>query len=357
MIRLNLEIADPTRSDGPKLLALAALFTQLAQGTGAEQTRDALDKAVSGARPAAMPQAMAAPYAGQVVGAGALDPADNPAAGMPSPVEAFGTTMGNAAAGSVSASFPSPASTGADSTSASPESENGGHSAPAASLPDPAVAFGGNSAPNVPAPGVPSMTPSGTPSAPNSGAQTAGASTLASGGVDLDAEGIPWDASIHASTKAKLVNGNWKLKRGVGETYVLERKAVLRAALAAGNAAPGAGAPATPPANVPVPPPAGAGAPVPPPPGSVGNVPAATGTPQASQQTTPGAAGSSPVTLAQVLPRVTAAMAAGLLTPDSSAAIVREISEGKIDNVAMLAVAPALIPALVARLDALGIPA
>jgi hypothetical protein len=50
-------------------------------------------------------------------------------------------------------------------------------------------------------------------------------------------------------------------------------------------------------------------------------------------------------------------MAAGLLTPDSSAAIVREISEGKIDNVAMLAVAPALIPALVARLDALGIPA
>jgi hypothetical protein len=68
-------------------------------------------------------------------------------------------------------------------------------------------------------------------------------------------------------------------------------------------------------------------------------------------------AASSGVTLAQVMPRVTAAIGAGTLTVDSAAAIVRELSDGKIDNVAMLAVAPALLPAFVARLDALGVPA
>lgn len=339
MIRLNLEIHDTGRHDSVQLLALAALFTTIAQGNKAEQTRAALEDKTKGAG---------------MAGAGAqLDAADNPATGMPSPAEAFGTTMGNGAAGSVSASSPSLASTGAASTSASQESENGGPSAPAASLPDPAVAFGsgGN------APAVPSVTPSGTPPAPNSGAQTAGAATPASAaGVELDAEGLPWDASIHASTRAKLANGNWKVKRGTGEAYLNERKAVLRAAVAAGG---NAGAPATPAPNAsPVPAP-GAGAPVPPPPpaptSAPGNVQTPTGTP--SPGTTPGTAGSSTVTLAQVMPRVTAAISAGTLTVDSAAAIVRELSDGKIDNVAMLAVAPALLPAFVARLDALGIPA
>lgn len=353
MLKLNLEIQDPRASDGPQLLALAALFTALASGNKADQVRGQLaDATARSERTVGAAPALAAAYTGQVVGADALDPADNPARGLPSPAEAFGTSMGNGVAGSGSAFSPSPASTGADSTSASQAQETGAPSAPEVSLPDPETAFGGSTG-NVPAPLTP---PAGTPPAQNSGSQTAGASIPASGaGVELDAEGIPWDANIHASTRAKLVNGNWKLKRGVGETYVLERKAVLRQALQAGNVAP-VGAPASPPANVPVPPPAGAGAPVPPPPasGSVGNV---IPTPPPLAPTTPGAAGSNPVTLAQVLPRVTAAIGAGLLTVDSAAAVVRELSDGKIDSVAMLAVAPALIPQFVARLDALGIPA
>lgn len=350
MIRLHLDIEDPTRSDGPKLLALAALFTQLAQGSSAEQQREALDKPstrnerVVGAAPN-VAVSHVAPQA-------TLDAADNPAAGMPSPAEAFGTTMGNGAAGSVSASSPSHASTGAASTSASPESENGGHSAPAVSLPDPAVAFGNGG--NVPA--VPLVTPSGTPPAPNSGAPTAGAPTPASAGVELDAEGLPWDASIHASTKAKLANGNWKVKRGTGEAYLNERKALLRAALAAGGNAAAAGAPATPlPSASPAPAPV-AGAPVPPPPPvEAGNV--QTPTPPPLPPTTGGTAGSNAVTLQQIMPRVTAAITAGTLTVDSAAAIVHELSGGQINNVAMLAVAPALLPAFAARLDALGIPA
>jgi hypothetical protein len=227
-------------------------------------------------------------------------------------------------------------------------------------LPPPAAAFGGaGNVPPVPAPvaGNPAISTPQTgslPPAPSSAPSAAGAPA----GVELDAEGIPWDASIHASTKAKIANGTWKVKRGTGEAYLIERKALLRRPSAGGNAAP-AGVPATPPANALVPPPAGAGAPVsPPPPSNPGNVPAgAIPTPQASPQTTPAAAGSSgAVTMAQVLPRVTAAISAGLLTPDSAAAIVRELSGGKIDNVAMLAVAPQLLAPFAARLDVLGIP-
>lgn len=341
MIRINLEVNDPTRSDGPKLLALAALFTQLAQGTPAEQARAQLDEKVAGRpeRIVGAPAALAAPYAGP-----ALDPADNPAVGLPSPAEAFGA--GNDAAGSVSASS---GQASALTSAASDVANQGGEDV---ALPDPAQVFAGNG------PVASSVTPSGTPSAPNSGAQTAGASIPASApGVDLDSEGVPWDASIHASSKTKIANGTWKVKRGTPELYLKERKAQLRAAVAVGQSAGNAGVPATPPAPVLVPP-AGAGAPTPPPPpSSPGNVAAPIPTPQASAQTTPGAAGSNTVTLAQLLPRVTAAIGAGTLTADTAAAIVRDLSEGKIDSVAMLAVAPALIPAFVARLDALGIPA
>ena len=42
------------------------------------------------------------------------------------------------------------------------------------------------------------------------------ATVIDNGGIELDAEGIPWDVRIHASSKQKLVKGNtWKLKRGV----------------------------------------------------------------------------------------------------------------------------------------------
>jgi hypothetical protein len=375
MIRLNLEVTDPSRADGPKLLALAALFTQLAQGSSAEQQRAALD--TSSGRNERVVGVAPNVAVSHVAPQATLDAADNPAAGMPSPAEAFGTTMGNGVAGSVSASSPSHASTGAASTSASPASENGGHSAPAVSLPDPAVAFG-NSAGNAGAvppppsgpqassaatpqtstPGAPAPSPESTPAAPpvpTPGAVSApAASTATVPGVELDSEGLPWDANIHASTKAKLQNGTWKVKRGTGEAYLNERKAVLRAALAAGG---NAGAPATPlPSASPVPAPgAGAPAPLPPVTGDAGNV--QTPTPPPLPPITGGTAGSSPVTLQQIMPRVTAAITAGTLTVDSAAAIVHELSDGKINNVAMLAVAPALLPAFAARLDALGIPA
>jgi hypothetical protein len=345
MIRLNLEVTDPSRADGPKLLALAALFTQLAQGSSAEQARAALeDKAVAGsARTVGASPALAAPYAGQVIGAGALDPADNPATGIPSPVEAFRVESPETATGQIDRAALEQAV--AD-----------------AALPDPAAVFAG-AVPNVAAPGagnpaISAPNTASTPPVPSSVPAVAGAPASAPAGVDLDAEGLPWDATINAVSAdgghPKTADGKWKKKRGVGETYVNERKALLRAALAAGNAAP-AGGPVTPPPSASVPPPAGAGAPVPPPPPSnPGNAGAPIPTPQASVPTTQGAAGSN-VTMAQLLPRVTAAITAGTLTPDSAAGLAKEISGGAIDNVAMFAVRPDLIPALWARLDVLGI--
>jgi hypothetical protein len=37
---------------------------------------------------------------------------------------------------------------------------------------------------------------------------------------DVDAEGIPWDKRIHASSKTKKADGTWKLRRGVDKDLV-----------------------------------------------------------------------------------------------------------------------------------------
>lgn len=44
---------------------------------------------------------------------------------------------------------------------------------------------------------------------------------------DVDAEGMPWDERIHASTKSVVANGTWKLKRGVDQSLVAQVKAEL----------------------------------------------------------------------------------------------------------------------------------
>jgi hypothetical protein len=46
--------------------------------------------------------------------------------------------------------------------------------------------------------------------------------------VEVDAEGLPWDERIHSSSKAKNDNGNWKMKKGVANSNLLQ---VVRAEL------------------------------------------------------------------------------------------------------------------------------
>lgn len=47
-------------------------------------------------------------------------------------------------------------------------------------------------------------------------------------GGELDSEGIPWDERIHASSKAKVGNGTWRLKRNVDENLVYQIKSYYR---------------------------------------------------------------------------------------------------------------------------------
>jgi hypothetical protein len=48
-------------------------------------------------------------------------------------------------------------------------------------------------------------------------------------GVELDAEGIPWDGRIHVDSKNKVKDGTWRLKRKLDEAYVESVKAELKA--------------------------------------------------------------------------------------------------------------------------------
>lgn len=114
--------------------------------------------------------------------------------------------------------------------------------------------------PAPPAPVPPPAPVAPVPSAP------AAPSTFAPG-VELDKDGLPWDARIHAATKSKVADGSWKMKKGMGsmEVYVNQVKAELRATMAipATPAAPAAPMPPVPPVAPPAPP-AAPVAPVPP---------------------------------------------------------------------------------------------
>lgn len=89
-----------------------------------------------------------------------------------------------------------------------------------------------------------SAPPTGAPgSAPMAGA------TLPSNpasGVEVDAEGLPWDARIHAGTKRKNADHTWTAKRGLNDpAFVAHVKAELKA-LGGGQTPAPAAAPAAP---------------------------------------------------------------------------------------------------------------
>ena len=80
---------------------------------------------------------------------------------------------------------------------------------------------------NDPLPFVPSAEVAGNTTLTNT-------TTATASGVELDANGLPWDARIHSSSKEKLVKGGgWKLKRGVDKDLVDQVETELKAALSA----------------------------------------------------------------------------------------------------------------------------
>jgi len=80
----------------------------------------------------------------------------------------------------------------------------------------------------------------------------------ASGGTDVDAEGLPWDARIHGETRAKTAKGLWKRRRNTDDAVWDAVRAELKATMSAGAPPPpfaalAAQVPDTPPADAPDP--------------------------------------------------------------------------------------------------------
>jgi len=70
-------------------------------------------------------------------------------------------------------------------------------------------------------------------------------------GVELDSEGLPWDARIHSSPASLTKKGPWRAKRNLNQLTEQKVKEELRAALAAPGAGTAAPAPAPAPAETP----------------------------------------------------------------------------------------------------------
>ena len=123
-------------------------------------------------------------------------------------------------------------------------------------------------APVAPPPGLPTPPPAAAPSAPNPAATVVAptapaAPTNPAGGVEVDADGLPWDARIHASgeggKRPKNADGRWRQKRGLNDAALKKRvEDELRAAMAAPGAAVTAPPSSASSAGVPTPPPAAA---------------------------------------------------------------------------------------------------
>ena len=220
---------------------------------------------------------------------------------------------------------------------------------------DPAAVFGGAAVPAPLAASIPPIAAAATV-APPPPANTApitttlGPASLGAGAasVELDKNGLPWDERIHAGTKTKLKSGEWKAKKQVAPELVASVEAELRARMAAGNVA----SPVAP--TVPTPPlasPVGASsptttaspavAPATDPAAVFGGAPAVPAAPLAptavpannaptmanaglpSYPATPGApagvspdtAPPAPATFEQLMPRITAAVTAGIMPP------------------------------------------
>lgn len=80
----------------------------------------------------------------------------------------------------------------------------------------------------------PSVPPApAAPTAPTAAAPTAPVAPTSPAGVVLDTDGLPWDARIHSSSKAKNADGRWRAKKGLNDGGLVARvQAELRAVMA-----------------------------------------------------------------------------------------------------------------------------
>lgn len=206
------------------------------------------------------------------------------------------------------------------------------------------------SAPQTPAlPSVPAAAAPTEPAAPSTHAN----------GVQVDKEGLPWDARIHSGGENRMnADGTWRKRKGLKDAaFVAKVKAELLAAMAV----PGAAAPAVVPevplrdiaapiaaaaipapevavAQIPLPPADGAVPPIPAP-----TVPAVTAAPPLTD------ALPAPTTLPELMPRITSAMMAGTIPAD---ALLTAVKQHDLPDLPTLGHRIDLIPAIWATLKA-----
>ena len=112
--------------------------------------------------------------------------------------------------------------------------------------PAPAAVFGGDqptaeqvftqaAASSTPAPAAATSAP---PTMPTENVANASTTTASAAVVELDKDGLPWDARIHAGTRSKCADGSWKKKRGVHDAVVDQVVSELRAIMAVPGPAP-----------------------------------------------------------------------------------------------------------------------
>lgn len=132
---------------------------------------------------------------------------------------AFGAPAGDAAAAAVFGSTPAPLPLGAT-----------------------AAPFTAVAAPSLTALAVPPVSLTSPtaliPPAPNTAGVVPVVAHQAANPVDLDKTGLPWDARIHAESKAKIADGTWRKKRGGDPALVTQVEAELRQVMGAAPAVP-----------------------------------------------------------------------------------------------------------------------
>ena len=168
-------------------------------------------------------------------------------------------------------------------------------------------------------------------------------------GIEVDASGLPWDGRIHASTRSKTQDGNWKLRRGVDDDVLAAVSNELRQTMGLVPTEVVPPSPLTPPpaqvfsqpeARVPPPPFA---PPVAPPAPPAATLP--TEIPQAGIAN--GASLSEAMTFPKLMQKITAAFAAKTL---DQAAIGAAVQAAGLPSLPMLASRPDLVPVVATAL-------
>jgi hypothetical protein len=153
-------------------------------------------------------------------------------------------------------------------------------------------------------------------------------------GIAVDADGLPWDARIHAGGRATNADGKWRQKRGLNDPAL---KARVEAELRQAMGAPAASVPVVPTAPAPVPPTTAA---VPAPPVALTSPPVS---PDAAATPTG-------ETFQTFMARCGGLLVSGALTQEKLNAVAIEVG---LPGITLLHTRPDLVPAVAARVNAL----